>query len=137
MATGFVQRFKGKIVAFQVFMNGPFNVSVNQATVAPAGSTQAGAATLTKQEIQILGSASVGTSAVALRAAADLGIGGRQVLYGQGTVNYTVFGAVGTTDTIDGTAGSTGVTLTASHRCEYRVTSGSTFVSALLGATSS
>lgn len=62
-------------------------------------------------------------------------IPGRTVtVFHNGVSNVKVYG--NGSDTIDGTAGATGVTLTAAARCQYLCTSPTTWISALLGSTS-
>lgn len=98
------------------------------------GSTAAGAATVSAA-INVVATSHPGTG-VAVLSAATVGIGGHQIIYNDGTSAIQIYAPTGS-DTIDGTAGSTGVALTAARRAEFRVVASSTFKSALLGAVSS
>ena len=97
-----------------------------------AGTTRADALALTKA-INVVGTAAASTGVV-LPSAATVGIGGSVIVFNDGANAIKVYGAG--SDTIDGVAGSTGVTLTNALRCEFYVTAAATFKSAKLGATS-
>lgn len=111
----------------------PFAVQASVASgLTAAGTTRATALVLAK-EINVIGTAAASTGVV-LPSAATVGVGGRVVVFNAGANSITVYAAG--SDTIDGTAGSTGVTLTNAKRCEYIVTEAGKFISAQLGATS-
>lgn len=97
-----------------------------------AGTTRTDALALTKA-INNVTTAGASTGVV-LPASATVGVGGRVVIYNNGANAIKVYAAG--SDTIDGTAGSSGVTLTNALRCEYRVIASGAFLSAKLGATS-
>lgn len=97
-----------------------------------AGNNRATGLQLAKA-INIIGTAAASTGVV-LPLAADVGIGGTVRVFNAGANAIKVY-ALGS-ETIDGTAGSTGVTLTNALRCEYIVTSATAWVSAQLGAVS-
>ena len=108
-----------------------FDESVGNALTA-AGTTRADALALTAA-VNNITTAGLNTGAV-LPASATIGVGGHVIIYNAGANPIKVYGAG--SDTIDGTAGSTGVTLTNSKRCEYRVVAANTIISAQLGVTS-
>lgn len=97
-----------------------------------AGTTRADALALTAQ-LNVVGTAAASTGVV-LPSAATVGLGGSVIIFNDGANAIKVYGAG--SDTIDGTAGSTGVTLTNALRCEFYVSAAATFKSAKLGATS-
>lgn len=99
-----------------------------------AGTTQANALALTKV-INVITTAAASTG-VNLPSAAAVGIGGYVAIFNDGANPIKVYGANGTSDTIDGVAGATGKTLTNALRCEFYVTAALTWKSAQLGATS-
>lgn len=99
-----------------------------------AGSNQATALALTKQ-INVITTAAASTG-VTLPAASTVGVGGFVVIFNAGANAIKVYGAVGSSDTIDGVAAATGVTLTNALRCEYYVTAAGVWRSAQLGAVS-
>lgn len=124
-ASGFVTRFKGRV---------KFDAIITQSvgTVAPAGTTRTDATLLTNRDNVILGTVTAGTGVVL----ANLQAGQAQRLWARtGTIAVTVY-AQGTT-TIDGTAGSTGVAMTAPKAVEFFCESTGVIVSAALGAVSS
>lgn len=108
-----------------------FDESTSDALTA-AGTTRTDALALTTA-INNVTTAALNTGVV-LPSAATVGVGGHVIIYNNGVNPIKVYAAG--TDTIDGTAGSTGVTLTNALRCEYRVTAAGKFLSAKLGATS-
>lgn len=111
----------------------PFAVQASVAAgLTAAGTTRATALALTK-EINVISAAAASTGVV-LPPASMVGIGGRVVVVNGGANAITVYAAG--SDTIDGTTGSTGVTLTNAKRCEYFVTEAGKFISAQLGAAS-
>lgn len=71
---------------------------------------------------------------VTLPSAATVGIGGFVYLYNAGANAIKVYGAG--SDTIDGTTGSTGVTLTNALRCAYTCVAANTWISSQLGVVS-
>ena len=99
-----------------------------------AGTTQANALALNKV-INVVTTAAASTG-VCLPPAATVGIGGYVVIFNYGANPINVYGAVGSSDTIDGAAAATGVTLTNALRCEYYVTAAGVWRSAQLGAVS-
>lgn len=100
--------------------------------ITAAGTAFAGAVALTAA-IDVLASAATG-SGVVLPPISVVGVGGSVDLFNNGAGTVSVYGAAG--NTIDTIAGTTGVLLGNAKRCEYIATSGSTYVSALLGAVS-
>lgn len=96
------------------------------------GTTRANALALTSA-VNVLGTVASGTGAV-LPPASTVGVGGSVVIFNDGASAAKIY-ADGS-DTIDGTAGATGVTLTNALRCEFYVTAPGVFKSAKLGATS-
>lgn len=94
-----------------------------------AGTTRATALALTSL-INVIGTAAA-SSGVVLPSAASLGIGNDVTIFNDGANAVKVYGAG--SDTIDGVAGATGVTLTNANRARYMVTAAATFKSALLG----
>ena len=101
-------------------------------TLTAAGTTRADALALTKAMNNVT-TAGSGTGVV-LPAASTVGVGGTVIVYNNGANPIKVYAAG--SDTIDGTAGSTGVTLTNALRCAFRVIAANTFLSDKLGATS-
>ena len=99
-----------------------------------AGTNQATALALTKG-INVISTAAASTG-VSLPAAATVGIGGSVMIFNDGASAIKVYSAVGILDTIDGTAGATGVTLTNALRCRYTVTAALTWKSSQLGVVS-
>lgn len=97
-----------------------------------AGTDRATALALTKA-VNVIGTAAASTGVV-LPAAATVGIGGKVVIFHNGANAIKVYGAG--SDTIDGVAGATGVSLTNALRCEYFVTAALTYLSAQLGVVS-
>jgi hypothetical protein len=71
---------------------------------------------------------------VTLPAASTVGIGGEVLIFNGGANAIKVYGAG--SDTIDGAAAATGVTLTNALRCRYIVSASGAWVSAQLGAVS-
>lgn len=107
-----------------------FNASTAN-TLTAAGTTRADALALTKA-INAVTTAGLNTGVV-LPSAANVGEGGTVIIFNSGANPIKVYAAG--SDTIDGTAGATGVTLTNAKRCAYTVIGG-VFVSAQLGAVS-
>lgn len=99
------------------------------ATVSAAGTTRTDATALTKQ-INKLTTVDAGTGVILPASAA-----GNIIIIENGGANLVqVYGAG--SDTIDGTAGSTGVPLTNAKRCLYICVAANTYISAQLGVVS-
>lgn len=116
-------------------MNGttPFAVQSSVASsLTAAGTTRATALALTK-EVNVVGTAAL-NSGVVLPSASTVGVGGRVLVFNNGANPIKIYAAG--SDTIDGIAGATGVTLTNAKRCEYIVDAAGAFISAQLGVTS-
>lgn len=79
-------------------------------------------------------SAVVLNTGVVLPSAASVGVGCSVFIFNAGANPVKVYGSG--SDTIDGTAGATGVTLTNAKRCEYIVSAAATWISAQLGVVS-
>lgn len=94
-----------------------------------AGTTRADALALTK-DVNNVTTAASGTGVI-LPASA---VGQDIIVFNNGANAMKVYGAG--SDTIDGTAGSTGVTLSAGARCRYTCVAANTYLSSLLGAVS-
>lgn len=99
-----------------------------------AGSSQSGATALTSV-VNNVTTAALNTG-VALPSVATAGVGACITIFNNGSNPLKVYGANGSSDTIDGTAGSTGVTLTNANRCQYFATAAATWISAQLGVVS-
>lgn len=97
-----------------------------------SGTTRADALALTK-DINVIGTAAASTGVV-LPPSATVGVGGKVSVFNSGANAIKVYAAG--SDTIDGTTGATGVTLTNAKRCDYIVDAAGAFISAQLGATS-
>ena len=91
------------------------------------GSTRADALALTAQQNRVTTAASSAVGVV-LPAAATVGAGNAVRVYNDGPSNAFHVYAAGT-DTIDGTAGSTGVSVTNAFYCDYLALTASTFAS--------
>lgn len=102
-------------------------------TLTATGTNLATALALTKGVNNVTTAAA--STGVVLPSSAAVGVGGRVIIYNNGANAIKVYGQG--SDTIDGVAGATGVTLTNALRCEYRCIAPNTFLSAKLGATSS
>lgn len=107
------------------------NESVADALTA-AGSSRTDALQLAAQE-NVVATATSGTGVI-LPSATAVGVGGSVIVFNDGANPIKVY-ATGS-ETIDGTAGATGVTLTNALRCEYYLTTTLKWKSAKLGATS-
>lgn len=83
--------------------------------------------------INVVATAAASTG-VALPAAATVGIGGSVIVFNDGANPIQVYAAG--SETIDGTAGATGVALANAKRCEYWVTTAVKWKSAQLGVVS-
>ena len=108
-----------------------YDASLNNALTA-TGTTRADALALTKAVNRLTTVAA--STGVVLPSAATVGIGGVVEIYNDGANVAKVYGPG--SDTIDGTAGSTGVNLTNAKRCRYRVVAANTWISAQLGVVS-
>jgi hypothetical protein len=97
--------------------------------VTAAGTTRAGATALSSA-ISVVATVAAGSGVQVLTAAA-LGIGAAQTIYNTSAAALKVYCEDGTT--IDGTAGSTGVTLSATAAARFTVLAAGTFRSNLLG----
>jgi hypothetical protein len=132
MGTGFVNRWKGK----QDFPHDGLWVGglnpVPDTAVVPAGTTAAGAYALTSVDNVIAGTVGAGTGVIL----ANLKPGMKQRVWARTGTTATKVYAQGTT-TIDGTAGSTGVSMTAPKGSEFFCESTGVIVSSILGTTSS
>jgi hypothetical protein len=94
-----------------------------------AGSTKADALVLTNQ-INVIGTAAANTGVLL-----PLGVVGQPItIYNNGANAIKVYGSG--SDTIDGAAAATGVTLTNAKRCEYLCIAAGVYISAQLGAVS-
>lgn len=97
-----------------------------------AGTTRADALALTSQFNNLTTAAA--STGVVLPSAATVGVGGWVDVFNGGANPAQVYAAG--SDTIDGTAGATGVPLTNAKRCRYSVTAALTFISAQWGVPS-
>lgn len=111
----------------------PFAQHLSVASGLTAAGTNRATALALSKDINVIGTAAASTGVV-LPASATVGIGGKVTVFNNGANAITVYAAG--SDTIDGTAGSTGVTLTNAKRCEYLVDAAGKFISAQLGAVS-
>lgn len=88
-----------------------------------AGTSQANGLALTAQR-NIVATAASSAVGVILPLASTIGVGGWIDVFNDGPSNsFHVYGNAGVADTIDGTAGATGVVLTNAFWCRYLVTS--------------
>ena len=108
-------------------------VNLSAATgLTAAGTTRATALALTKQLNNVTTAAA--STGVILVPSATVGVGGFVRVWNNGANPIKVYAAG--TDTIDGTAGSTGVTLTNAHAADFTLVASGAFLSNQLGATS-
>jgi hypothetical protein len=125
----------GSTAAAGTFTNatvtGYFDSSAADALTA-AGTNQATGLALT-HAINNVTSAAASTGVV-LPAVSTAGVGAVVEVYNNGANPIKVYGAG--SDTVDGTAGATGVTLTNALRCQFRAIAAGKWISAKLGATS-
>lgn len=112
-------------------LTGYVDNSMSNALIA-TGSTAAGGLVLTSQ-VNSFATVASGTGAV-LPTVAVAGIGARVTVFNGGASALKVYG--GASDTIDGVAAATGVTLTNAKRCDYFATAAATWLSAQLGVAS-
>jgi len=118
----------GVISGTNITATGYRMASVGNALTA-AGTTRTDALVLTK-EVNNVTTAASGTGVVL-----PAGVAGMKIkIYNNGANLIKVY--ANGSDTIDGTAGSTGVSLTNALRCEYECVATNTWLSAKLGATS-
>jgi len=103
MASGFMQRFKGKIAVAQINLTGLFYESSQDSITAHAGGGQASAVAITAEIARITTCATAGDSVVLPAAAAGLTI----ALTNHGAKSAQVYGLG--TDTINDVAAATGV----------------------------
>jgi hypothetical protein len=126
MATGFIQRFKGRIAAAQLWMTtNAFYVTATNTITAHAGGTRAAAVALTANVNHITVCATLNDSVALPPAIAGLSV----FIANDGAANAKVYAAVGTSDTIDGVAAATGVTLSAANRAEFLAVANGVWVS--------
>ena len=97
-----------------------------------AGTTRADATALTNSINNVTTMAA--STGVVLPASASVGVGGSVIVFNGGANVGKVYAAG--SDTIDGTAGTTGVSLTNAKRCAYILVAANTFLSAQLGVPS-
>lgn len=119
-------------------VNGPtFTVSgwfaEGVGTVLTAAGSSILGAPLLNGNLNFIGSA-VSATGVALPCSSSIGVGAGISIFNSSLNNLKVYGSGG--DTIDGTTGTTGVTLSTSKRCTYFVSATGTYISAQLGAVS-
>lgn len=106
----------------------------NFSSITPAGSNLATATLVTALTTQVGAAAS--TTGIALPLSTGAGVlGSPLLLLNTGTAAIHVYGSGG--DTIDGTAGTTGVTLTNAHRCFFTATASGAYVSGPEGGVTS
>lgn len=108
-------------------------VDVSTSNALTAVGTNRATALALVSSVNVIASAAASTGVV-LPAAATVGIGGKVVIFHNGANAIKVYAAG--SDTIDGVAAATGVTLTNALRCEYFVTAALTYISAQLGVVS-
>lgn len=103
MASGFMQRFKGKLAGSVLYLSGLFYESAADGLTAHAGGGQANATPLSKELNRVSTVATAGDSVVLPASAPGLTI----IVINNGANSCQVFGLG--TDTIDGVAAATGV----------------------------
>jgi len=108
---------------------GGYNIRSVATDLTAAGTTRADALQLAK-DINNITTAAASTGAVL-----PLGVVGMTISVFNGGANAIKMYALGS-ETIDGTAGATGVTLSNTKRCEYYMVKANTWISAQLGAVS-
>jgi hypothetical protein len=101
-------------------------------SITPAGSNLATAALIATETV-VLGNAA-STTGVALPASAGV-LGTNILILNQGTAAVHIYGQGG--DTIDNTAGTTGVSLTNAHRCFFTAIASGAYVSGPEGGVTS
>lgn len=119
------------ITGSQIISTGYIQGSVGNALTA-AGTNQATGLQLAATVNNVTTAAA--STGVILPSAATAGIGAIVYIYNAGASAIKVYGAG--SDTIDATAGATGVTLTNTKRCAYTVVAAATWISAQLGVVS-
>lgn len=105
--------------------------SVGNALVATG--TNVGTALALTNQINNFATVASGTGAV-LPTVASVGVGVIVIVNNAGADTLKVYG--GASDTIDGVAAATGVSLATTHRCMFISVAPATYISALMGATS-
>lgn len=116
MATGFVSRSKGKIKAHQLVVGaGGVVKPAYDGLTARAGGGQASATQLNYGINRLSTVATLNDSAALPPAIA----GAQVIVINDGAAAAKIYGVNGGSDTIDGTAGSTGVTLTNNKRTTF------------------
>lgn len=132
--TGTTGTFSGAVTAASTSVSGNATVAGYNLRSVGAGLTAAGTNRATglqlAKEINYIGTAASGTGVVL-----PSGVVGMRIAVFNGGANAIKVYALAS-ETIDGTAGSTGVTLTNALRCEYFFTAANTWVSAQMGAVS-
>ena len=113
---------------------GPLATYAVVGSITAAGTNQSNGTALTG--IINLVTTVASSTGVILPVAATIGVGNKVVIFNSGANPCKVYGNATDSATIDGTAGATGVTLTNAKRCEYYVTTSTTWVSAQLGVVS-
>lgn len=139
--TGFVQRIKGKSRAHVIYLgsggiqdafgNQLLGGTPNDALTAHAGGTRAAALQL-KYGWNRLSVVATANDSVALPAAAK---GTGLLIVNDGVATAKVFAMVGTSDTIDGIAAATGVSLTNAKRSQFFCFTAGAWVSMTGGVT--
>ena len=109
-------------------------VGQTAATGLTAAGTNLATALQLSKAVNVIGTAASGTGVI-LPAIATCGVGAQVIVSNQGANTVHIY--TGDSATIDGTAGSTGITMAATHRAMFIPTSSSTWISVLLGAVAS
>jgi hypothetical protein len=128
----------GAITGATIQTNGGFVLGSVAPNVIAAGSAYAGATPLTAQ-INNITTAAVSSGAVLPPSAHTFGGGGPVLVLNNGTAAVMVYGAVNFPghDSIDGTSGTIGVTLSAGHRCFFTALAPGAYVSGPEGGVTS
>lgn len=109
-------------------------VGRSAATGLSAAGTSRTDATQLAKAVNVLSTVASGTGVI-LPAISSAGVGAEVVLVNGGANTVAIYGSG--SNTIDGTAGATGITMAATHRAMFIATSSSTWISVLLGAVAS
>lgn len=132
--TGTTGAFSGAVSAASTSVTGNATVAGYNLRSVGAGltavGTNRGTALQLAKEVNYVGTAASGTGVIL-----PVGVVGMRISVFNAGANAIKVYASGS-ETIDGTAGSTGVTLTNALRCDYFFTAANTWVSAQLGAVS-
>lgn len=107
-------------------------VGQSAATALSAAGTSRTDATQLAKAVNVLGTVASGTGVILPAIPA---VGAQVILVNGGANTVAVYGSG--SNTIDGTAGATGITMAATHRAMFIATSSSTWISVLLGAVAS